>query len=105
MPAQVHGTRNAGTINIPSPVAIPKGGMIIFLAVTAVRDSRTRQIITAIAPATEVISDITLRKGIVMNSSSKASVQIHSKGLEDAAHGLPRSSHSMAGQAKGNAVY
>jgi inosine-uridine nucleoside N-ribohydrolase len=72
MPAQVHGTRNAGTTNIPNPVAIPKGGMMIFFAVTAVRDSRTRQTMTAIAPMTEVISDITLRKGIVMKSSSKA---------------------------------
>ncbi len=39
---------------------------MIFFAETAVRDSRTRQTITAIAPATEVISDITLRGGIVM---------------------------------------
>jgi len=61
MPAQLHGTRNPGTTNIAKPVAIPSGGMTIFLAVTAVRDSLTRQIITAIAPAIELISDITLR--------------------------------------------
>jgi hypothetical protein len=49
-----------------NPVAIPKGGMMIFLAETAVRDSLTRQTITAIAPAIELISDTTLR-GILMN--------------------------------------
>jgi hypothetical protein len=51
-----------------NPVAIPSGGIMIFLAETAVRDSRTRQIITAIAPTIEVTSDITFRGAIVMKS-------------------------------------
>jgi hypothetical protein len=49
-----------------NPVAMPIGGMMIFFAETAVRDSLTRQIITAIAPTIELISDITLRGAIVM---------------------------------------
>lgn len=43
---------------------------MIFFTETDVRDSRTRQNITAIAPATELIIDSTLRGGIVMNSSN-----------------------------------
>lgn len=39
---------------------------MIFFAETAVRDSRTRQTITAIAPAIELISEITLRGSITM---------------------------------------
>ncbi len=70
MPAQLHGTRNAGTTNIIKPVAIPRGGMMIFLADTAVRDSRTRQIITTIAPTMELISDATLRGTMIMKENS-----------------------------------
>jgi hypothetical protein len=55
-------------MNIQNPVAIPKGGMMIFLVETAVRDSLTRQTMTAIAPTTELISDITLRAGIFMKT-------------------------------------
>jgi hypothetical protein len=51
-----------------NPVAIPNGGMTIFFAETAVRDSRTRQIMTAIAPAIEVISETTLRGSLVISS-------------------------------------
>jgi hypothetical protein len=55
-------------MNIENPVAIPKGGMMIFFAETAVRDSLTRQTMTAIAPTIELTSDITLRGGIFMKN-------------------------------------
>jgi hypothetical protein len=66
-----------------NPVAIPSGGMIIFLAETAVRDSRTRQIITAIAPIIEVISDIIFNPGIIIKKgSSSATEQLASHGRQ-----------------------
>ena len=35
MPVHVHGMRKAGAVNIENPVAMPKGGMTIFLIETA----------------------------------------------------------------------
>ena len=55
--AQSQGTRNGGMANITSPVAMPSGGITIFFVETAVRVSRTRQNITAIAPAMELTID------------------------------------------------
>jgi hypothetical protein len=45
--------RNAGTANMEKPVAMPMGGATIFLIDTALRPSRTRQIMIAVSPATE----------------------------------------------------
>ena len=55
--AQVHGTRKAGTRNIENPVAIPSGGMMIFLTVTAVRPSRMRHARTPSKPITAAAAE------------------------------------------------
>jgi len=47
----------AGTKNMEKPVAIPRGGMMIFFAVTAVRPSRTRQMRTPVRPPTAARAD------------------------------------------------
>ena len=52
--AQSQGMRNSGTMNIEKPVAMPAGGMRIFLRVTGVWPSRMRQRMTAMAPKAEV---------------------------------------------------
>ena len=54
--AQVRGKRKAGTKNMQKPVAMPRGGMRIFLAVTAVRPSRTRQTSTVQSPRRETMA-------------------------------------------------
>ena len=48
--AHSHGMRHSGAANIEKPVAMPRGGMRIFLEVTAVRPSCTRQTMTPAAP-------------------------------------------------------
>src|ERR1039458_7308766 len=54
--AQVRGKRKAGTKNMQNPVAMPRGGIRIFLAVTAVRPSRTRQTSTVQSPRRETMA-------------------------------------------------
>lgn len=56
---------------------------MIFFAETAVRDSRTRQTMTAIAPAIELISDITLRGGVLMK------IKLPNGGQTESSSGLP----------------
>src|ERR1035441_5485570 len=53
--------RNGGARNMQNPVAMPSGGMTIFLMVTAVRPSCTRQAMTTAAPTTELTTDISFR--------------------------------------------
>src|ERR1700689_4342238 len=50
---QRNGTRKAGTMNMQKPVAMPRGGITIFLRVTALRPSRTRQASTPARPMRE----------------------------------------------------
>jgi hypothetical protein len=57
--------RNAGTMNIENPVAMPNGGITIFLIETAVRPSRTRQVKTATRPTSEPMTDIPLGRNII----------------------------------------
>ena len=52
-------------MNIENPVAIPNGGMTIFFVETGVRVSRTRQVMTATAPATEARTAVQLGMNIV----------------------------------------
>src|ERR1017187_828299 len=54
--AQVRGKRKAGTKNMQNPVAMPRGGIRSFLAVTAVRPSRTRQRRTPQSPRRETMA-------------------------------------------------
>jgi len=54
----VHGTRNAGRANMQNPVAMPMGGATIFFIDTALRPSRTRQIMMAANPTTEPAIDV-----------------------------------------------
>ena len=65
MVAHAHGIRNAGRMNIENPVAMPNGGITIFLIETAVRPSRTRQTKTATKPASEPRTDIPLGRNIM----------------------------------------
>ena len=55
--AHAHGTRNAGTMNMEKPVAIPMGGMMIFFSVTARRDSCSRHTVTAARPKSDAITE------------------------------------------------
>ena len=54
---QLRGTRNIGAKNMQQPVAIPIGGMMIFLSDTGRRVSWTRHAITAAAPTSELNND------------------------------------------------
>ena len=65
--AQSNGTRNAGTKNIENPVAIPSGGITIFLSVIAVRPSRTRHASTPHRPISETTAVI---KGVECNQQT-----------------------------------
>src|SRR3954462_9651020 len=56
--AHVQGTRNAGTMNMQKPVAIPNGGMMIFFTVTAVRPSRMRHANTPSRPINAPIAEL-----------------------------------------------
>lgn len=57
IPAHDHGTRKAGSKNIEKPVAIPRGGKMIFRSETAVRASRSRHMMMTTAPAPAARTD------------------------------------------------
>src|ERR1035441_9200748 len=66
--------RNGGARNMQNPVAMPSGGMTIFLMVTAVRPSCTRQAMTTAAPTTELTTDISFRDNMICISRGRSAV-------------------------------
>ena len=63
---------------------------MIFFAETAVRDSLTRQTMTAIAPATELIKDITLRENKVIKRNRLKRWRANTVDLRARPGALPR---------------